>query len=182
MNTAKSELRKELLRWRKALDKEKILQISNKIAEKVFLLDEFVNASQVFCYVSLPLEISTYGIIQHCFKIGKRLAVPVCIGEKMEFRYIDSLSDLELGSFSVMEPKAICKTAVSDEKTICITPALCYNTEKFRIGYGKGYYDRFFSENRCIKIGLCCEEFICDFKQDANDIAVDLVVTEKCVR
>lgn len=178
----KSELRKTLLQRRKSLFKEKIEPICGNIIHNLLALDEFKNASQFFCYVSLPFEISTYGIIEYCLLNGKKLAVPICIGKKMEFRYIDDLSDLEPGSFSVMEPKAYCKTAYSDEKTVCITPALCYNEKKYRIGYGKGYYDRFFSENRCIKIGLCCEEFICDFKQDINDIAADLVVTEKCVR
>ena len=178
----KSELRKEFLHKRKSIYKEKIEPICSQITHNLFELDEFKNASQIFCYVSLPLEISTCEIIEYCFENDKKLAVPICVGDKMEFRYIGSLSDLQPGSFSVMEPKSICKVAVADEKTVCITPALCYNENKYRIGYGKGYYDRFFSENRCIKIGLCCEEFICDFKQDANDIAVDLVVTEKCVR
>lgn len=178
----KSELRKELLWKRKTLDKEKNNLISHKIAHNLFALDEFKKASQIFCYVSLPLEISTCDIMEYCFKNGKKLAAPVCVGEKMIFRYINGFSDLEVGSFSVMEPTVYCKIAVADEKTICITPALCYNSEKFRIGYGKGYYDRFFAENTCMKIGLCAEDWFFDFRQDKNDIAVDYIVTEKRVR
>ncbi len=178
----KSELRKELLRQRKALSISQLEYINDKITDKLLSLDEFKNAAQIFCYVSLPLEISTYRIMEYCFKEGKKLAVPVCIGENMIFKYISGLSDLEPGSFSVMEPKVNCEQAFADEKTLCITPALCYSNRKFRIGYGKGYYDKFFAENRCIKAGLCGEDFIRDFQPESNDVAVDIVVTEKHVR
>ncbi|MCM1299836.1 MAG: 5-formyltetrahydrofolate cyclo-ligase [Firmicutes bacterium] len=178
----KSELRRKLLQQRKAIDKETLGKISEQITRNLLSVNEFINASQIFCYVSLSHEFFTFGIMEYCLKNRKKLAVPLCVGESMEFRYINDFSDLEPGSFSVMEPRSYCKAAVADEKTVCITPALCCNGEKFRIGYGKGYYDRFFQKNKCVKIGLCSEEFICDFKQDPNDIAVDMIVTEKCVR
>ena len=59
-------------------------------------------------------------------------------------------------------------------------PAICFDEKGFRIGYGKGFYDRFFSENKCfLKVGLCYNEFVIDeIFSDDNDIAVDLIITE----
>ena len=102
--------------------------------------------------------------------------------ENLIFRYINDFNDLEPGSFSVPEPKVCCPIAKITDLTVCITPAVCYNKQGFRIGYGKGYYDRFFSENNCVKIGLCYEDFITDFSPDENDVAVDMIVTERKFR
>lgn len=177
----KSELRKRLLEERSRIPNETRHRLSEKITEKLFSLKEFKEAEAVFCYVSKENEISTEKIIVECLLSGKKIAAPVCSGEKMTFRYINGAEDLEKGSFSVYEPAARCREAAADEKTVCITPALCYNAEGYRIGYGKGFYDRFFEKNQCVRIGLCYDKNIRDFVPDGNDIAVDIIVTENRV-
>ena len=176
----KSELRKALLPERKLIS-SKLRDISSEISKRVISLEEVKNADHILCFVSKELEISTADIFKFAFDTGKAAAAPVCVGEDMIFRYIESFDDLEAGSFSVREPKAYCREAVVTAGTVCITPGLCYNTDGFRIGYGKGYYDRFFAKNKCVKIGVCLEDFIRDFAPDTNDIAVDIVVTQSRV-
>ena len=177
----KAELRKQLLIARSRIPESVKKELSEKIAERLFFVREFREADSVFCYISKKKEISTGKIISHCLSEGKRVAAPVCIGEEMIFRYITGFDDLEKGSFSVYEPKSICPKAEAGRDTVCITPALCYNPHGYRIGYGKGFYDRFFEKNECVKIGLCLDEYIRDFKPDINDIAADIIVTESKV-
>ena len=105
----------------------------------------------------------------------------MCRGGEMIFKYINDENDLEKGVFSVYEPKSYCTGAEVSPDTVCITPALCYNRQGYRIGYGKGYYDRFFEKNACVKIGLCFEENIIDFNPSEGDKAVDIIVTDKGV-
>lgn len=178
----KEELRKRLISLRDKIDESKRLECSRIISEKLFNLEEFKEASEVFCYFSKKKEISTEEIILKALKENKKSALPVCEGSNMIFRYIDGFECLEKGSFGVYEPKSCCKQAYSSESTVCITPALCYNEDGYRIGYGKGFYDRFFKAGPCIKIGLCYEDFIQDFEPSQNDISVDIIVTENKVR
>ena len=178
----KSELRKLMLSKRSSLTEEYRTKAGNAVCENPQLLERLNAADTVLCYVSIGLELPTDGIIAYCLKNGIKTAAPVCQGENILFRYIKSTDDLEPGSFSVPEPKAYCPPAEITPSTVCITPAVCYNDDGFRIGYGKGYYDRFFSQNKCIKIGLCYEDFFTEFSPDENDVAVDMIVTEHSFR
>ena len=174
----KSELRKLLLEKRSSLTDDYRSQAGNSVCENPQLLEQLNAADTVLCYISIGSELPTEGIIAYCLKNGIKTAAPVCTGESMQFRYINGFGDLEPGSFSIPEPKAYCLPAKITPASVCITPALCYNWNGFRIGYGKGYYDRFFSHNKCVKIGLCYEKFIMEFSPDENDVAVDMIVTE----
>ena len=174
----KSELRKQTLLLRADFDVEKRSSSSQKIAQKLYDLKEYRECARLFCYFSKKEEISTEEIIKRALNEGKNAALPVCIGDDMIFRYISGFDDLEKGSFGVYEPKSSCEQALADKNTVCITPALCCNRNGYRIGYGKGFYDRFFEKNQCIKIALCYDEFIKYFEPRENDIPADIIVTE----
>lgn len=178
-DTSKKALRQWALLSRKEIPEKTRLELSDRISQHLFALKEFFQAELVLCYVSKEHEISTGKIISRCFEEGKNIAVPICTGENMEFRQISGFHELEQGSFGVLEPKRHCKAAEINEKTICITPALCCNPRGYRIGYGKGFYDRFFEKNECVKAGLCYSGFIKEFIPDDNDIALDIIVTEQ---
>lgn len=185
----KEELRRRLIILRDKIDESKRLEYSGIITEKLLNLKEFSEASEIFCYFSIKKEIFTEDIISRALRDNKRVALPVCTDGNMIFRYIGGFENrtdrseyLEKGSFGVYEPKSCCKQAYPSEKTVCITPALCYNEDGYRIGYGKGFYDRFFENSSCIKIGLCYEDFIQDFKPSENDISVNIIITENKIR
>lgn len=177
----KIELRKQLIPLRASFGEEKRRECSQKIAQRLYRLAEYKECSEIFCYFSKKNEISTEDIIQKALREGKKVALPVCIGDEMIFRYIGCFDDLEKGSFGVYEPKSQCEQANAEKSTVCIVPGLCYNGNGYRIGYGKGFYDKFFAKYSCIKIGLCYEEFIMDFIPQKNDIPVDIIVSENKV-
>lgn len=169
----KKFLRKQYLEIRKNC-KPNIKNIHNKL----FSLSEFINAETVFTYVSFGNEISTYEIIEKCFKLNKKVAVPKCVNNNLVFYYISSFSDLKEGTYNILEP--ITKIQANDfENSICITPGIVFDKKGYRIGYGKGYYDRFFKKYTGIKIGLCCKEcFIDDVFHDEFDIPVNYVLCD----
>ena len=178
----KSELRKNLLLRRNKFTAEYRSRAGNVVLENTLLLEKLMSADSVLCYINIGSEMPTVGIIAYCLKNGIRVAAPRCVGSSILFRYITSMDDFEPGAFSVPEPSDDCPVAKITPATVCITPGICYNEKGFRLGYGKGYYDRFFSENKCIKIGLCYEDLITDFSPDENDVAVDMIVTERRFR
>ena len=130
----------------------------------------------VLIYVSLEDEVDTMGLIKYSLNIGKRVAVPKCENGLISFCYILSLDELEKGSYGILEP--IGNNIVNSFKnSICIVPGVCFDKEGNRIGYGGGYYDRFLSSYKGIKIGLTYKESIVDkIDKDEYDIKMDKVI------
>ena len=171
-------MNKELLR-KKYIEIRKNYKLHIKsIQNKLFSTSKFINSKTVFIYVSFGDEISTYDVIEECFKLNKKVAVPKCVDNNLEFYYISSFSDLKKGAYNILEP--ITKIQATDfEKSICITPGIAFDKKGYRIGYGKGYYDRFFKKYTGIKIGLCYKEcLIDDVFHDEFDVPVDYVITD----
>lgn len=158
------------------LDREKY---NNDIFKKVVNLEEYKQSKLVLVYVSLKDEVDTFKLIEHSLEIGKKVAVPKCIENNIEFYYIENLGELEKGKFNILEPKANKK--VKDFiSSICIIPGLAFDKEMSRIGYGKGFYDRFLKNYCGIKIGLAYRECICEkIDNDINDVKIDKIITNK---
>ena len=111
------------------------------------------------------------------------IALPRVHGKHMDFYVIESMDDLEDGIFGVREPKLKCKK-VEAVNAIVITPAIAYGMDGTRIGYGAGYYDRYFKQDRAnFLIGAAYEfQTDVDFTGESYDICVDAVATENGIR
>lgn len=170
---------------RAELDKEQRAALDFKIANNVRKLYQYSPCKTVMIYVSTPIEINTVPIIQMAFADGKRVAVPRCIPgtRKMEFYYITSLDDLEPGSFSVMEPKDDMPMLTDFDKCLMIMPGIQFDTNGYRIGYGKGYYDRYMAKYTGFSAGLCYDwELRRHLCHGRFDRPVSAVVTDSHIR
>lgn len=137
-----------------------------------------------FVYVSGEIEVDTIELISFLLKHNKSVAVPLCDTDKctMEFYSISSFDDLESGAYGIYEPKKECLKITADENTVCIVPGLAFDKSGFRIGFGKGYYDRFLSEFKGESVGLCYDECFSDILiKDKFDMCVSAVITETCI-
>lgn len=173
-------MNKELLRKKYKLIRESILEKDKKdeiIFNKV-ISDDFVkNCSTILIYVSIKDEVDTLKLIKYFLKT-KKIAVPKVENNKIIFYYINNLDELVSGYFGILEP-------ISDEKVtnfnecVCITPGICFDENNYRIGYGKGFYDKFFDETNIYKIGLCYKECIVrKISIDKFDKRVEKVITD----
>ncbi|MBR6620722.1 MAG: 5-formyltetrahydrofolate cyclo-ligase [Clostridia bacterium] len=179
----KTALRNAALEWRKALTRSNKQRMDFKIQSKVMNLWKFREVKTVLLYCSKPVEIDTKLIIERAMALGKTVAVPRCIPDTrdMDFYIIHSFSDLVSGAFGVMEPDPEkCEKLTDFEASVCIVPALVYDKEGYRLGYGKGYYDRFLSGYRGSCIGLAYSDWVKDSLPHGKfDRKVDIIVTEK---
>lgn len=127
--------------------------------------DIFRQYGTIFLYYPSGSEASTVEIAEKALGLGKRVAFTRCIDRNgnMEFRFVSSLSDLSVGMFGLMEPD-ISKTvtAIPDDDTLIVVPALAFDKQGYRLGYGGGYYDRYLSRYKCHSAGLSFSECICD--------------------
>lgn len=184
---SKTELRKHFKDNRLARTSDEISYIDHKVYSFFVDCDEYKKCHDILIYVSGDIEIGTKNIMEHVFNdiaIGydKRLLCPRC--EKgtniMHFYLVSSFDDLEKGSFGILEPKESCVRVDDLVEPICVVPALSFDSKGYRLGFGKGFYDRFLADFKGITIGLCCESCMTEgvLPHDEYDIRVDRVVTE----
>ena len=117
-------------------------------------------------YAALPEEIQTDGVLRLALAEGKALYLPRCLNDagQMAFYRVQALEDLESGSFGVREPSlaALQYNMDLDGQALCLVPGLCFDNKGYRLGYGKGYYDRFLAKFRGATLGLCYNDFLPD--------------------
>lgn len=178
----KNILRKDILKRRNNISNSDRESRSRKILNRLISLAEIKIAKNVCVYVSKGSEADTICLIEKLISMGKSVYAPKSEikSNSMTFYKINSLSELSIGAFSVLEPNAKCEEYIcSDKCDICIVPAISFDIQGFRLGYGKGYYDRFLVQFKGIKIGICFEEFITEMLPRLDtDIAVDMIITE----
>lgn len=160
--------------------------LDSKIAKKLFLTREYKKSSLILTYVSKDIEVDTKNIIINAIKDGKRVAVPKCIVDThlMEFYEISSLDDLEKGTFGVLEPIVEkCKLLENFPNALCIVPGFSFDLKGYRLGYGKGYYDRFLSGFEGNTVGICYKNCMRSLLPHGYfDKPVDVLVTESYIR
>lgn len=182
--TTKTEQRNFYKSLRKEIPSAKKTDLDLKIYENVKKYALKNPDKNFLVYVSHDFEVDTLGIIRFLLKNHFSVYAPRCENNDnvMNFYKINSFDDLQKGSFGILEPKKTLEKLTAFENSVCLVPAICFDKQGFRIGFGKGFYDRFFSEHvGILKAGLCYENFVIDriFKDD-NDISVDLIITENC--
>ncbi len=178
----KKIIRKRIMSLRSSLTQLDVMRCSRAVIDRVFDSDEYNNATSIYIYFETEKEISTHAIMKKAWKDGKKVAVPLCIGEKMEFIYIDSLDSVMPGFKGIYEPFE--GEVADDREVLMIMPGLAYDRSFNRIGYGGGYYDRYINEHPDVKFILMAlgydfqivEEDIGSFQ---HDVPVDIIVTPK---
>ena len=180
--TGKKSLRAELKKRRMEMSPVEKAVADRIITERVTQSAFYNDADDLLIYVSSEIEVGTHGIITRAFSDGKSVYTPRCIPgtNDMVFCRIGSFDDLECGAWGISEPKKHCKVFEGSDNALCITPALAYDRNGYRLGFGKGYYDRFLSGFRGRRAGICYDSFITDnVFRDSFDVPVEIIITEK---
>lgn len=182
----KGNLRTQSRQFRERLSAEQKAALDANIRRRMFALREYGGADMIFTYVSKPLEVDTSAVIETVISDGKKIAVPRCLPETlgMEFYEISSMGDLEPGCYGVLEPvPEKCRPIYHSPKAVCIVPGLSFDSQGYRLGYGKGYYDRFLAEFKGITVGLCYSGCIrWNLPHGYYDRPVDILITDKYIR
>ncbi|HSH36926.1 5-formyltetrahydrofolate cyclo-ligase, partial [Schnuerera sp.] len=162
-----------------------ITKKSNTIRNKLFSLEKYKNSNFIFSFISFKDEVDTHNIIKESLSSGKRIGVPITIPKERQLivsEIMDFDNELEIGFYNILSPKKEYIRETSPKLIdIVLVPGLVFTPEGYRIGYGGGYYDRFFNKNpEVLKIGLCYEMQIApQVPTDIYDIPVDYIITEE---
>lgn len=174
----KEEIRKKILQKRNELPSSEILEKSNEIISKLISLKEFRKAKRILCYVSFGSEVFTHELIQ-AYIDKKDIAVPVVKENELALSYIKDWKELSKGRYGILEPKAM-KIANLDEISLAIVPAVAFDEMGYRIGYGRGYFDKLLAKMNAMKIGLGYEfQIVEKIPEEKHDVRMDRIITEK---
>ncbi len=178
-------LRQEALEKRRTLTKQQRQEKDERITKRLLAHFCYREAENILCYVSYGTECDTFALIQTALAQGRRVFCPRVEGKEMNFYRIDSPEALHPGYHRILEPLGDTKPYGPDaERTLAIVPGCVFDRDGHRIGYGGGYYDRYFGriprEKRPFLAGLCYACQITDrILPLAHDIPMDVVLTEE---
>lgn len=187
----KSSIRKQSLALRNAMNPDECIFKSKNIMQNILLLSQVKKADYILCYAGYKSEVMTNDLIKELLKIGKQVYLPRVSGDEMDFYRISELSQLTEGYKGIPEPEKDCTDLFTKElweqnrdKVVMFLPGAAFSKTGARIGYGKGYYDRYLERIFCEeRIALCYESQIVEsIPVDEHDIPVTTIVTEKKIR
>ena len=172
---------------REALSETERLQKSRQITEKLLATAAWEQAKRVLLYASCGSEVSTDLLIDVALTQGKEVYLPKVLNSRMEFFQITAKEELVPGYRQIFEPTGQTKRFLPDGliPALLIAPGLAFDKTGARIGYGKGYYDRYLGAiadaDRPTLAGICfsCQLFDRLDGQKPHDIDMDFVITEK---
>lgn len=181
LGMVKDLLRGEILSKRNNLSEDIVRQKSEKIRDRLVSLDVFKRSAAILLYFSKDKEVDTKGLIANLL-INKNVVLPRVNQDELVIARIRGFSDIEPGAFGVLEPKSSCQLFDKESLDLVIVPGVVFDEKGNRIGYGKGYYDRFLKDIKCAKIGLAYEFQVAEtLKTASHDVKMDMIVTEERV-
>ncbi|MFC2149365.1 5-formyltetrahydrofolate cyclo-ligase [Candidatus Auribacterota bacterium] len=186
MEKEKEKLRAAFIAQRDALAADDIRNMSMEIERRFFELDEYKSSKTIMFYVSKGSEVFTHSIIKNALKRGKSCSVPYCgpEGDMLVPAKIKDFGDLVRGRYGVLQPSDEAVSEIEPRLIdMFIVPGVVFDRSGLRIGWGKGYYDRFLGLNAPDKpkVGLAYDlQVINNIKnEEAHDVSVDIIITQK---
>ncbi|MCX6139835.1 MAG: 5-formyltetrahydrofolate cyclo-ligase [Candidatus Kapabacteria bacterium] len=184
----KNETRRLVLEQRASiLDEDRDLW-DQLIFERAHKLRAFQIAQNVHVYRAVRDEVETMHFIEYAWGIGKNVYVPVVPPGKSEMIHckVTWHSLWRDGSFGIPEPIinedscVISDHSFFDNESVVIAPLVAFDRQCHRIGYGKGYYDRFLASTKAPSVGLAYEiQRVLDMTPESHDVALTCVATQE---
>ncbi len=172
---SKKEIRKRILAKRDTLKPAERFRSEALVTERILGHQWYHKAEYILLFVSYGSEISTDEILKDALKSGKKVYMPKVEGENMEFYRIWDKEDLVAGYKGILEPDGLSEKFVYEcvpDKVLMIMPGSAFDIKRNRVGYGKGFYDKYLADKpdlQTIAIGFDCQMVEC-IETDENDI------------
>ena len=173
----KDEIRKKMLLIRRNILKKQ--ELSKIICNKIIKLDIYQRSQVIALYKAMNDEVDIDYLIKYSLENKKTILLPRVCDDKLVFYKIDYNTKYVRSHFGVLEPIDDANIYLGPIDLI-ICPGVSFDIYNHRLGYGKGYYDRFLKDKNIYKIGVSFSEQIVPLLPSNNlDIKMDLVITDK---
>lgn len=171
----KGVLREQMKKKRSELPEKDYHQLSEIICQKVLKHLLFQEAQSIGVYMSMHKEVDTRKVIETALIQRKTVAIPKLRDSLFEHVKISSLKDIITDNI----PQPIGAEVINPVECV-IVPGLAFDRRGFRVGYGKGGYDRMLAESESPSIGLAFDfQLVKEIPTEEHDMPVDYIITEK---
>jgi 5-formyltetrahydrofolate cyclo-ligase len=163
--------------------------VSARISDRVMEMPQYRDAHCVMWYVDVRDEVRTRHALPEALTQGKKVVVPYCVDGELELFWLESMDELELGMYRILEPRPELRTVgekkvLPQELDFVMVPGVAFDREGGRTGHGKGYYDKLLQHARpdapLVALAFECQLFP-EIPMQPHDIFMDAVVTEEAV-
>lgn len=186
---SKQSIRNRYLGMRNNLSYSERLAKSQKIWELLKQEPVYQNAEAVLVYMDYRSEVMTTGLVEELLaNSSKRVFAPRVLGMNISFYEILTLEELEPGYQGIREPaqneeKMFTHALVKDLNSLILIPGAVFDRQRGRMGYGKGFYDRFLADY--VELSGAALAFECQIARSVpmedHDIRPGIIVTESGV-
>ena len=135
----KSDIRDMYITIRREMDSEKRKTLDNTICDKIIASATYRYADIILAYMPKEDEIDIKPILEKALSDNKKVAFPICEPDtkKMDFHFVNSLQDLSVGTYGILEPSKEFEMYSYENypkcSVICIVPAIVYDKKGYRI-------------------------------------------------
>jgi len=173
----KKELRKNAKIIRSSLD---VKTISEKIVENIFDLNEFKQANNIMIFYPIGHEVNLLGLLKN--ESTKNFYLPKVQGENLLVCPYKIGDELVISKFKTEEPTS--EAIDPDLLDLIFVPALMVDSHNHRLGYGGGFYDKFFyrhtnmAQNATKIVAIPSALMVDKLPSESFDAKIDIVITE----
>jgi len=180
MNALKATLRQEMMARRDQLTDRQ--RRSAAICAQIIAMPAYAAAHTIHCYLAMRSEVDTRPLIGDALARGKRVVVPMVVPKATDLSHawLASLdaADLVAGNFGTFNPRDL-RPALPGDWNLTIVPMLAFDRRGYRLGYGKGYYDRLLGATPMPTIGVAfAAQEVPELPAEPFDVPLDCIVTE----
>jgi 5-formyltetrahydrofolate cyclo-ligase len=164
-------------------------ELSRQIVARFMALPEYAAARAVMFYIDVRSEVRTRHDLAGALESGKKIVVPYCVDGELELFHLESMSELETGMYTILEPKnelraVAAKRVEIEDLDLVMVPGVAFDRHGGRTGHGKGYYDKLLEHARpntpLVALAFECQLFP-EIPAGGHDVFMDKVVTESAV-
>jgi 5-formyltetrahydrofolate cyclo-ligase len=183
MVPSKEVLRKKYLLMRKSMPYHDCLMKSRSAQQRFLGSRSFAESKVIGLYYPILNEVQTFQIIYQAILNSKTVCLPTIVNDQIIFFKYDPTKRLRLGKYGVMEPEATSENMNHLLDTV-VTPGILFDTAGNRIGYGKGYYDKFFKAKTSqimtlIGLGYDFQIILEKITCNPHDVKMSIVISDK---
>jgi len=175
----KEAVRRELLRKRIEISPRRRREKDRRIIRNLLSLEELHAAERVLLYYPVKGEPDITPLLSTLIASRGGIVLPKVEGDQLTLYSVEDLGSLRRGRFGVPEPSRGERVDPA-ELDLAVIPGVIFDRHGYRIGFGKGYYDRLLSRIRSPKVGVAYSfQVLEEIPRDPWDKPVDMVVTEE---
>lgn len=175
----KTQIRKEFLEKRRSLSSKFVNSASDKISRRAAAYFSKKSFNNVMLYADFDKEPKTEALKHYFTERGAAIYYPLIKGNTIIAKM--PKNTMTKGSFGILEPLEDSAEIDPEELDLIFVPGIAFDKKRNRIGYGKGFYDKFLCRTKALKAALAYDFQIYSgiFETDLLDIRMNLIITEE---